>query len=253
MLITIDLALVYIISLIRGKTEGIKPLLYKIPAYGAYIFLVQQYQVILNSICASFIKAGITAGGGGVSTADFTNPSLIITKGFDLIGPVLDNYIAHNDSFKWLLVEALGELVSPAITQVAGMLGVAPKMSVVMSLLLIVISSLLIMACFFVIGMQLFVIQVEFALVAALGIILIPFGVWDKTSFIFDKIKTGIVNFGIKLMLMATLTATCITLLKNLTLPAEPTWQNMLYLLLGSAAMAYLAVIMPKEVDQLSR
>jgi type IV secretion system protein TrbL len=252
-LMTIDLVLIYIFSLIKEENQGYKELLMQAPMYGAYIFMVQQYTVIVNNISNSFIQAGVTAGGGGLNTSDLTNPSQIIVKGYELIGPVLENYIANNGSMKWLILESFGELMAPGLKTALSMLGLAPKTSVTINLLMICVASILIMICFFIIGMQLFVIQVEFAIVAALGIILIPFGVWDKTRFIFDKIKNGIINFGIKMMLITTLTATSIQLLKSLTLPPEPTWQQMFYLLLGAGAMAYLAHCIPKEVDSMAR
>lgn len=252
-LIGIDLTLLYLFGMLRDNFNGLRELFTQSLVYGAYIFLVQQYASLLSNISASFVQAGITAGGGGTTVAELSNPSLIIVKGYQLIGPVLDNYVANHGGVSLVIMQALGELASPALKAASAVTGLAPSNSVIAELIIILIAGLLTMICFFIIGMQLFVIQMEFAVLAGLGIILVPFGAWDKTRFIFDKLKNGIVNFGIKLMLMATLTATCITFLKNIALPAQPTWQQMFYLLLGAAAMAYLAIKVPREVDGLTQ
>jgi len=59
------------------------------------------------------------------------------------------------------------------------------------------------MFAFFFIAIQLFVTILEFKLTTLAGFILIPFALWNKTSFLAEKVLGNVVASGIKLMVLA--------------------------------------------------
>lgn len=248
----IDLTFVYIYLLINEDTNQLLTMLFKkILIYGAFVFMIMSYGTIVTQISSSFAKAGIKAGGETVNVSqqlnELTNPSKIANKGIEITMPVLNNYISSNIGS--IIIDGIvaNLPVVAAALNVTGIQKITNNSAFILVAMLL--ASVIIIACFFILAMQLFVYQVEFAIVAALGIILIPFGVFNHTSFIFDKIKHSIINFGIKYMLIATLAGVAIKFMDTLKIPENPTWQQLFYVVLAASSIAYLAVNIPKEVD----
>jgi type IV secretion system protein TrbL len=106
--------------------------------------------------------------------------------------------------------------------------------------MLLGLSYLMLIFCFFMIAINIFVVYVEFAIFASVALILVPFGVWEKTEFIFDKVKNGVINFGIKYMTLAFVVSISFNIIKQWQLPPDPTFQQALYVLLGMLAVTYL-------------
>lgn len=246
-LMTIDIAFLYIMLLIKEDAHY-KHLLRKIPTYSAFVFLILTYSSIVTNIASSFAMAGIKASNNNTSINELTNPSKIANKGIEMTVPVINNYISSNIG-SILLDAAIANM--PIVAAGLDITGVKKASSNTLFILLaMLIASLIIIICFFILAMQLFVYQIEFAIVAAIGIILIPFGVFKHTEFIFEKAKNGIINFGIKYMFLATLAGACIKFANTLTIPDNPTWQQLFYVVLAAWCIAYLAINIPKEVDR---
>lgn len=221
-LITIDLALVYIMALIKEEEAGYKPLLVNILKYGAFVYLVLSYHSIATVIMESFAMIGLKAGGNLLSVADLSNPSKVAFHGLTLTKEVWENV-------------TIKELYNP------------------FSAIMILISVIAINIAFFVIGLQIFVTTIEFGIVAALGLILVPFGVWKPTSFIFDKIKDGIINFGIKYMVLSFVVSISIALMnKWAPLAHEAKFEETLIMAFGASALAYLCYHAPAVASGLS-
>jgi type IV secretion system protein TrbL len=77
--------------------------------------------------------------------------------------------------------------------------------------------------------------------VAALALILLPFGVNRHTAFLGEKAIGAVLSFGIKLMVLAFIAAVAVPLVKTWSLPVDPTNKQMFCLLLGSLAITFLA------------
>ena len=102
-------------------------------------------------------------------------------------------------------------------------------------------TGLIIMLCFFIIGIQIFITYLEFYIVAALALILIPFGVNKHTAFLGEKAIGAVLSFGIKLMVLAFIASIAIPLVKQWSLPVDPSNKQIFCLLLGSLAITFLA------------
>lgn len=223
-LITIDLALVYIISLIKEEDTGYKTLLISLMKYGTFIFLVMSYSTIVNQIIKTFQMIGLKAAGDTLNVSDFTNPSKISELGIDLTKNLWSNAGSHE-----------GWIMNPV------------------SAVMLTISGLAIIIAFYIIALQVFIITLEFAIIAALGLILIPFGVFTHTEFIFGKIKEAIINFGIKYMVLAFVVSITISMVQGWTnLDAAVTWQQAMYMAFGAMALAYLCYHAPTVASGMS-
>ena len=90
-------------------------------------------------------------------------------------------------------------------------------------------------------AIQVFITYLEFYLVAALSLVLVPFGVFKHTAFMAERAFGSVVSFGVKLMVLSFIIAAAGPVLTQITLPAEPTWQQAYMVLLASMAIAFLA------------
>ncbi len=57
--------------------------------------------------------------------------------------------------------------------------------------------------CFFVLAIQLFITLIEFKLTTLAGFVLVPFALWNKTSFLAEKVLGNVVSSGIKVLVLA--------------------------------------------------
>ncbi len=211
-LIAIDLLLAVLLNLSDG--DHMKTLITKILKYGFFIWLVMDYKTFAQVILDSFKMVGLKAGGGAISAALFNDPSNIASYGIWVTEPIfefIDNLGA---------IDVLKNLHKVII---AGWTGIV------------------IMLCYFVIGIQIFITYLEFYIVAALALILLPFGVNRHTAFLGEKAIGAVLSFGIKLMVLAFIAAVAVPLVKTWSLPVDPTNKQMFCLLLGSLAITFLA------------
>jgi len=211
-LMLIDLLLAVLLNLSDG--DHMKTLISKILRYGLFIWIILDYKNLTNIVLNSFEMVGLKAGGGAVTNAMLNDPSEIAGYGIWVTEPIFE------------FIDSYG------------------KLDVMMNLHKIMIAGftgLIIMLCFFIIGIQIFITYLEFYIVAALALILIPFGVNKHTAFLGEKAIGAVLSFGIKLMVLAFIAAIAIPLVKTWSLPVDPTNKQTFSLLLGPLAITFLA------------
>jgi type IV secretion system protein TrbL len=211
-LIIIDLLLAVLLNLSDG--DHMKTLISKILKYGFFIWLVMDYRTFTNAIIDTFEMIGLKAGGGGLSRALLTDPSSLADYGIMATAPIFDHL--NNVSG----IDMLSNLPDMIFTGLVGLLTIF---------------------CFFLIGIQIFITYLEFYIVGTLALILIPFGVNKHTSFLGEKAIGAVLSFGIKLMVLAFIAAVAVPLIKQWSLPVDPTFKQALCLFLGSSALTFLA------------
>jgi type IV secretion system protein TrbL len=217
-LTTIDILVVSLFCLMDNQ-DIVKTMLRRTLKYAGFAFLVIFYKDIVNAFSESFLKIGLEAGGKVLTANDFTNPSYISTLGMDMIGPFVQS-ITNGKSATDATLDSIMSLPS----------------SILLGLVY-----LMILGCFFAIAINIFILYIEFAVFTSIALILVPFGVWEHTSFIFDKAKNGVINYGIKYMTLAFIVSIAMSKIKDWQLPPDPTFQQALYVLLGMLAITYLS------------
>ena len=65
------------------------------------------------------------------------------------------------------------------------------------------IAWLFVIVAFFVLAIQLFITIIEFKLTALAGFVLVPFALWNRTSFLAERVLGNVVSSGIKVMVLA--------------------------------------------------
>jgi len=207
----IELTLAGIWWALKGENIAVG-LLQKLLLLGLFFFFVQSWTTLLNAVLDGFVWAGFTAGGSnpGAGAALIKDPSAIVSQALVITAPLQDELRA----LSWYDV---GSLV---------LLGWAYIVTIL---------------AFFVLAIQVFVTYLEFYLVAALSLILVPFGAFRHTAFLAERAFGSVISFGVKLMVLAFIIAAAGPILSTIALPAGPSIQQTYMVLLAALAIAFLA------------
>jgi type IV secretion system protein TrbL len=172
---------------IADREMAIKKGLSKILIIGFFIWLINDYPMIVESLIEGFVYMGLKASGDNITIQHFFDPSLIASYGIEVTAPILDEVSV------WQPLQAI----------VAG------------------ISSLIILLCYFIIAIQITVAVLEFYISAVLALVLIPFGVLKKTSFLGEKAIGAVISQGVKLMVLAFVMGIISPILSSMPIPKD--------------------------------
>ena len=106
---------------------------------------------------------------------------------------------------------------------------------------------LVLIVCFFVLAVQLFVTLIEFKLTTLAGFVLVPFALWNKTSFLAEKVLGNVVSSGIKVLVLAVIVGIGTGLFSEFTVApgADPSIDHALVIMLAALAMLGLGIFGP--------
>jgi len=156
----------------------------KILQIGAWVWIVQSYPTLCKAFVQSLVQAGLLAGGGG-DVALIMDPSRLAGYGLDATEP---------------LTRKLADL----------------GMTDLSDLIIFGFGYLAIMACFLIMAINVFLAVLEYYLFAALVGIFLPFGLLGPTKFLAEKAVGAVVSAGVKLMVLAFVTAIIDPVLANI-------------------------------------
>lgn len=176
-LVGIDITLAGLFWAMGGENDIIGRFLRKILYVGAFALILGSFPLLADIIFRSFAGLGITAGGGGMSAADLLRPGFVASTGFEAAHPLLD--------------------------QVSELLGPVSFFTNFLTIAVLMIAWFFIILAFFVLAIQLFITIIEFKLTALAGFVLVPFALWNRTSFLAERVLGNVVSSGIKVMVLA--------------------------------------------------
>ena len=197
----------------------------KVLLIGTFAWLINDWQRLAETIYAGFIELGLTAGGGGLSRADFLNPGAVLAQG-------------------WAIVKALGETPAP----VDNPLDVVGNLTDALILGLAMIGILL---SFAVLALQIIVALVEFKIVTLGGFVLLPFGIWNRTAFLAERPLGYVVSAGLKVLALAIVVSGARAVFDQLQPSANPDIYEALGILVAAILLAMLAVFVPNLASAL--
>ncbi len=176
-LIGIDITLAGLFWALGGEDDVIAKILKKILYVGAFALILNSFPTLTEIIFRSFAGLGLTAGGGAISADELLLPGRLAGIGFEAA---------------WPLLEQAKELVGP-IDFFDNFVEIA----------VLVIAWLIVIAAFFILAIQLFITILEFKLTSLAGFVLVPFALWNRTSFLAERVLGNVVSSGIKVMVLA--------------------------------------------------
>lgn len=176
-LIAIDVTLAALFWTLAGEDNVLARFIRKILYVGAFAYIINSFQTLADIIYRSFAQAGLTAGGGVLTADDLLKPGRLAGTGFSAAWPLLD--------------------------QAGKLLTVTSFFQNALQITVLLIAWLLVILAFFILAVQMFVCIIEFKLVGLAGFILVPFALWNRTSFLAERVLGHVVSSGIKVMVLA--------------------------------------------------
>ncbi|MBV8237420.1 MAG: P-type conjugative transfer protein TrbL [Sphingomonas sp.] len=176
-LIALDITLAGLFWALGGEDNVLGRLIRKILYIGAFAFILNSFSTLSDIVFRSFARAGLTAGGGSITADDLLKPGRLAGTGFSAAWPLLQ--------------------------QVNQYLGFTTFFENFLTIAVLLIAWLIVILAFFILAVQMFVTILEFKLTTLAGFILVPFALWNRTSFLAERVLGNVVSSGIKVMVLA--------------------------------------------------
>jgi type IV secretion system protein TrbL len=190
-LIGIDITLAGLMWAFGGEDNVIARLVRKVLYVGAFAYILNNFQKLAVIVFQSFSDLGLKASGSGMSAADLLKPGMIAGTGYQAAHPLLVE-VSHLVGFP--------EIFSNALT-----------------VFVLLIAWLLVVFAFFILAIQLFITVLEFKLTTLAGFVLVPFALWNRTSFLAERVLGNVISSGIKMMVLAVIVGIGSTLFASFT------------------------------------
>lgn len=176
-LIGIDITLAGLFWALGGDDNVMGRFIKKILYIGAFAFILNSFSTLSDIIFRSFAQAGLTAGGGSLAAADLLKPGRLAGTGFSAAWPLLE--------------------------QVSQLMGFTTFFDNFLTIAVLLFAWAIVIITFFILAVQMFVTIIEFKLTSLAGFILVPFSLWNRTSFLAERVLGNVVSSGIKVMVLA--------------------------------------------------
>lgn len=229
-LIGIDITLVGLYWAMGSDSSVIGKFLKKVMYVGVFALIINNFSSLSNIVFNSFGGLGLKATATSLTAADLLRPGFIANTGFQAAHPILAQ---------------IGELTGPV-----------KFFHNIVLIGALALAWVITMFAFFFLAIQLFVTILEFKLTTLAGFILIPFALWNKTSFLAEKVLGNVVASGIKLMVLAIIIGIGSTIFGDITSAFQPpasdptatvaiTLKDAASIMLGSMALLALGIFGP--------
>ncbi|KLD72165.1 P-type conjugative transfer protein TrbL [Xanthomonas hyacinthi] len=223
-LIVIDMTiagLYWAMSHATGQGEDvIAKLLRKVLYVGAFAYIIGNFNWLAGIVFRSFAGLGLTATGSTMTMENFPQPGRLAKTGIDAGAPILE--------------------------QIGNMAGFPEVFVNIDPIVVMFLAWLTVILCFFVLAIQLFITLIEFKLTTLAGFVLVPFALWNKTSFLAEKVLGNVVSSGIKVLVLAVIVGIGSGLFAEFQVhPAEPSIDHALVVMLASLALLALGIYGP--------
>ncbi|MFT9198609.1 P-type conjugative transfer protein TrbL [Gluconobacter oxydans] len=215
----LDIALAGLFWAWAADEDIIQRLVKKTLYIGFFAWVINDFDALSKIVFDSFAALGLKAGGGTLVLSDFLRPGRLASTGFDAAQPLLDS--VHN------------------------LLGPVAFFTNFIQIFVLCLSWLIVLAAFFILAVQLFVVLIEFKLTTLAGFVLIPFALFNRTAFLAEKVLGNVVSSGVKIMVLAVISAIASVLFKQFTISYGsdvPTIGQSVSVVLASLAIVGLSI-----------
>lgn len=223
-LIVIDMTiagLYWAMSHASGQGEDvIARLLRKVLYVGAFAYIIGNFNWLASIVFRSFAGLGLTATGSSLTMEHFLQPGRLAKTGIDAAAPILE--------------------------QIGDMAGFPEVFVNLDPIVVMFLAWLVVILCFFILAIQLFITLIEFKLTTLAGFVLVPFALWNKTSFLAEKVLGNVVSSGVKVLVLAVIVGIGTGLFAEFQVhPDEPSIDHALVIMLASLALLALGIFGP--------
>jgi type IV secretion system protein TrbL len=206
-----------------GADEDVLAHLVKKTLYvGFFAFLIGNFNGLAKIVFNSFTGLGLKAAGSGLSADQFLQPGRLAQVGIDAGKPILQ-----------------------AASQLMGFVSFFENF---IQIFVLLIAWLVVLVAFFILAVQLFVTLIEFKLTTLAGFVLVPFGLFNKTAFLAERVLGNVITSGVKVLVLAVIVGIGTTLFGEFTQgfgANQPSLEDALALVLGALSLLGLGIFGP--------
>ena len=221
-LIAIDITLAGLFWALAPDEDIIVRLIRKTLYVGFFAFLIGNFNSLAKIVFNSFAGIGLKAAGSGLSADQFLHPGRLAQVGIDAGKPILQ-----------------------AASQLMGFVSFFQNF---VQIFVLLIAWFVVIVAFFVLAVQLFITLIEFKLTTLAGFVLVPFGLFNKTAFLAERVLGNVVASGVKVLVLAVIVGIGTTLFGQFTQGFDgnqPTLEDVLALVLAALSLLGLGVFGP--------
>src|ERR1700704_683943 len=221
-LIAIDITLAGLFWAWGADEDMIARLVKKTLYVGFFAFLIGNFNGLAKIVFNSFAGFGLKAVGSSLSANQFLQPGRLAQVGIDAGKPIL---------------QAASQLM-----------GFASFFENFIQIFVLLVAWLVVLVAFFILAVQLFVTLVEFKLTTLAGFVLVPFGLFNRTAFLAERVLGNVVTSGVKVLMLAVIVGIGTTLFGEFTQgfgTNQPTLEDALALVLAALSLLGLGIFGP--------
>jgi type IV secretion system protein TrbL len=221
-LVAIDITLAGLFWALAPDEDVIARLIRKTLYVGFFAFLIGNFNNLAKIIFNSFAGLGLKAAGSGLSADQFLQPGRVAQVGIDAGKPILQ-----------------------AASQLMGFVSFFENF---VQIFVLLIAWLVVLVAFFILAVQLFITLIEFKLTTLAGFVLVPFGLFNKTAFLAERVLGNVIASGVKVLVLAVIVGIGTTLFGQFTQGFggnQPTLDDAMALVLAALALLGLGIFGP--------
>src|SRR6266581_2551879 len=221
-LVAIDITLAGLFWALASDEDVIARLIRKTLYVGFFAFLIGNFNTLAKVIFNSFAGLGLKAAGSGLTADQFVQPGRIAQVGIDAGKPILQ-----------------------AASQLMGFVAFFENF---VQIFVLLIAWVVVLVAFFILAVQLFITLIEFKLTTLAGFVLVPFGLFNKTAFLAERVLGNVIASGVKVLVLAVIVGIGTTLFSQFTqgfAGNQPTLDDAMALVLAALALLGLGIFGP--------
>ena len=221
-LIGIDITLAGLFWAMSADDDVIARLIKKTLYIGFFAFIIGNFNSLCRVVFESFSQLGLKAAGSALSSADFLRPGKLAQVGVDAGKPLLE--------------------------AASGLMGYVSFFTNFVQIFVLLVAWVIVVAAFFILAVQLFITLIEFKLTTLAGFVLIPFALFNTTSFLAETVLGNVVASGVKILVLAVIVGIGTSLFSEFTQGFggdQPTIEDALAIMLAALSLFGLGIFAP--------
>lgn len=222
-LVAIDITLAGLYWALNQESEVLARLIRKVLYVGVFALLLNNWSAFAQILFDSFTGLGLEATRTGLTPNNLFSPGFIAGRGFEAAYPLLQK------------AGSLPMFSSSFINNMA-------------TALVLLFAWAIVVLAFFILAIQLFITIIEFKLTVLAGFVLVPFALWNKTSFLAERVLGNVIGSGIKMMVLAVIIGIGSTLFADFVSALQgrdPTIAQAMSMVLGALSLFGLGIFGP--------
>lgn len=220
-LIAIDVTLAALFWAWGADDDIIARLVKKTLFVGIFAYIIGNWNQLARIVFESFAGLGLVASGGSLSASALLQPGRIAEVGLEAGRPLL---------------ESVGDLM-----------GFVSFFDNFIQIAILLFAWVIVLLSFFILAIQLFVTLIEFKLATLAGFILVPFGLFNKTAFMAERVLGLVISSGVKVLVLAVIVGIGSTIFGTFTagFTGEPTIEDAMAIVLAALSLLALGIFGP--------